>query len=106
MATTNTSTHYEPGQEPLFHGVNFTVICSAELPADDLRKVVDNMNTHGGTYSPLNRDGRVEDVSKVTHIIAATSDFPDYDAALDQFVSVVKPSWVEASLLKQKMPNP
>ena len=35
-----------------------------------------------------------------------TSDFPDYYSALDQMKHVVKPAWVDASLLARKVKNP
>lgn len=45
-------------------------------------------------------------LEKVTHIISATSDFPDYDTAVNELKSVVKPEWVKSSLLKGRLANP
>ena len=44
-------------------------------------------------------------MDRITHVIAASSDFPDYHAACDAMVSVVKPEWVGASLAKKKLAN-
>ena len=45
-------------------------------------------------------------VRDFTHIIAALADFPDYDAAVDNFIPVVRPDWVSASVQKNKLANP
>lgn len=42
----------------------------------------------------------------MTHIISTTSDFPQYYDALDLFIHVVKPSWVEICILKERSSNP
>jgi len=42
----------------------------------------------------------------VTHIITATVDFPDFDAAADSLKAIVKPDWVSASVLKGRLANP
>ena len=42
----------------------------------------------------------------VTHIISTTIDFPDYGAAKDALISVVKPDWVKASISKGRLANP
>lgn len=43
---------------------------------------------------------RLDDIS---HIISTTSDFPDYNAACDALIPVVKPLWIEHSLAKNKL---
>lgn len=42
----------------------------------------------------------------LTHIISATFDFPDYDAACDAFIPVVKPTWVNASIVRNRLATP
>ena len=42
----------------------------------------------------------------VTHIIATTIDFPEYNAASNSLKSVVKPDWVDASIAKARLANP
>lgn len=47
-----------------------------------------------------------EPLRGLTHIVSTTSDFPLYEAALDKYIHVVKPSWVKHSLDKGKQSNP
>lgn len=49
---------------------------------------------------------RVRDIYKITHLLASTTDFPDYVDAINTFVNVVKPSWVTASLKAKRVSNP
>ena len=42
----------------------------------------------------------------VTHIVSATFDFPDYDAASDAMIPTVKPLWIQHSLARSKIANP
>lgn len=46
--------------------------------------------------------GRIA-LDRVSHIIATTSDFPDYHAACEAMISVVKPEWVTASVARNKL---
>lgn len=43
---------------------------------------------------------------QVTHLISTDTDFPAYHDAVEGFIHVVKPSWVEQSLDKGKVSNP
>ncbi len=43
---------------------------------------------------------------EIDYIVSDTSDFPDYYSALDKMKHVVKPAWVDASLLSAKVKNP
>lgn len=45
-------------------------------------------------------------LDKITHLVSTTSDFPDYEAAISALKAVVKPDWVQASLLKGRLANP
>lgn len=45
-------------------------------------------------------------MKKITHIISITSDFPNYELAIDALKTVVRPEWVKASLAKRKLANP
>jgi hypothetical protein len=60
------------------------------------------MEAYGGKHIPLLPHSGKLDVARVTHVIAATSDFSDYPAACDAMVSVVKPEWVATSLARNK----
>lgn len=46
------------------------------------------------------------DLNGITHVIATTYDFPDYNACCDALLPVVKPSWVLHSLARNKLGNP
>lgn len=50
--------------------------------------------------------GRIDRLEDITHIISATSDFPDYYRALDLFKHVIKPQWVDACIKAGKLKNP
>ncbi len=65
------------------------------------------LKDHGAEYRPLDPEtGRIEDVTSLTHIISTTSDFPDYEAAVDHYINVVRPSWVELCACRSKLANP
>ena len=42
----------------------------------------------------------------MTHLISDISDFPAYYDAVDAFIHVVRPNWVDLSILKKKAVNP
>jgi Regulator of Ty1 transposition protein 107 BRCT domain/twin BRCT domain len=42
----------------------------------------------------------------LTHIISSTFNFPDYDAALDAFIPVIRPTWVNSSIVRSKLAPP
>jgi len=69
-------------------------------------QLIQTLKLHGGQvqlhrYSdePLRLDG-------ITHFISPTFDFPEYDAACDALIPVVKTGWVDASLMRGKLANP
>lgn len=45
-------------------------------------------------------------MKEITHIIATSCDFEDYDTAFDLFINIVKPKWVTDSVHKNKATNP
>ena len=56
-------------------------------------------------HSPPSDHGKVH-VNGLTHIISPTIDFEGYEAADSRMTAVVKPSWVETSILKNRLANP
>ncbi|KAF2460931.1 hypothetical protein BDY21DRAFT_376742 [Lineolata rhizophorae] len=82
--------------------IAFTVVPSKDLTEKQLQSIIETLNESGAQYVPLTDEGRVH-VPKCDYIISTTSDFPDYEAALDQFKRVVKPSWVNACIKSQKI---
>ncbi|KAJ9651072.1 regulator of Ty1 Transposition, partial [Neophaeococcomyces mojaviensis] len=95
---------YEPG--PLLGQSSFAVIRSEALTDADASKLVKQIQLHGGKAVIDNYPEERLDLDQITHIIAATSDFQDYHDAVEQFKSIVKPSWVEASLATNRLANP
>ena len=72
-----------------------------------LAQVQKDLEDNGATHIPFdNTTNTIEPLKEVTHVIAATSDFPQYEDAMDHFIHVVKPSWVKHSLDKRKQSNP
>ena len=68
-----------------------------------LAKVLVANGAHEVPRSPL---GTAIPIEEITHIISNTIDFPDYQGANDSLKSVVKPDWVEASIIKGRLSNP
>ncbi|KIV98694.1 uncharacterized protein PV09_09522 [Verruconis gallopava] len=92
---------------PLFHDVFFTIVPSPDFSEDARLKAERSLKDNGAQLIPFNAStNTVEPLNEITHIIAATSDFPQYDDALDRYIHVVKPSWIKHSLDKGKQSNP
>ncbi|KAL8942750.1 MAG: hypothetical protein Q9216_001498 [Gyalolechia sp. 2 TL-2023] len=93
-------------QAPLFSQVHFQIVQSANLNFSDAqalcKALVDNGAQEHSHHSP---PGKIT-LDDTSHIISATSDFPEYDAATDALKSVVKPEWVTASIAKGRLANP
>lgn len=91
---------------PLFSQVHFQIVTSAGLNDSDAQAIckvlVENGAQDHSNHVPI---GKVT-IDEVTHIISATPDFPEYDAATDALKSVVKPEWVTASIAKGRLANP
>lgn len=111
--------------EGVFEGVRFAIIPSPHLQAEKVAGTpltphelrvrhaklteyqVKGVLEHGGaTYVPLGGDGRVKNLSDVTHIISSTSDFDQYHDALNAYIQVAMPNWVFESVRQQKQANP
>ncbi|KAI9686070.1 MAG: hypothetical protein M1822_004053 [Bathelium mastoideum] len=65
-------------------------------------KYAEALKDNGAERITLNEHCRINDIEQCTHIISTTSDFPDYDKAVDSYIPVVKPLWIEDSLRKGK----
>jgi hypothetical protein len=62
---------------------------------------------HGGKYVPVQpRTRKINDINKLTHIIAENSRFPQYFDAFDALKNIVKSAWVDESIAKNKAANP
>jgi len=61
----------------------------------------------GARYiQPKLSTGRIAALEGLTHIISVTADFPEYEDAINNYIHVVRPRWVQQSLEKGKQSNP
>jgi len=60
---------------------------------------------HGGEVSIDQYPEKNLSLTGITHVISITSDFPDYHAACDALIPVVRPNWIEHSLAKDRLAN-
>lgn len=64
------------------------------------------LRLHDGEVVIDNYPDSILDLRGITHVIATTYDFPDYNACADALIPVVKPTWIQHSLAKDKLANP
>ncbi|KAI9758141.1 MAG: hypothetical protein M4579_003173 [Chaenotheca gracillima] len=106
--------------EALFSSVRFSVVRSEDLTEDRAREVksqgpqspetlltwsqlIASMEKDGGQYHPPSSATGKIIVEEITHIISSISDFPEYLAATEALVSVVRPAWVIGSQSKRRL---
>ncbi|KAF2745221.1 BRCT domain-containing protein [Sporormia fimetaria CBS 119925] len=105
MEDTTTVTMVEE-PEALFSGLTFVIIPTA-ISTEEQQQLTQDIVENGGTLHPFDDgNGRIRDLRTITHIISTTSDFPDYQSALELFKHVIKPSWVQACASTKKIRNP
>ncbi|KAF2145634.1 uncharacterized protein K452DRAFT_356047 [Aplosporella prunicola CBS 121167] len=93
--------------QPVFFAVSFAIVESGNLVGERAQALIQTLEENGAMYTPFGADTqRGEDITVYSHIISETTDFPQYQNALDHFVHIVKPLWVDASLSKAKALNP
>jgi len=63
------------------------------------------LEDNGATISELKADGSIK-LDHVTHVISATSDFPQYNLTCERMLPVLTPAWITASLLRNKQAPP
>lgn len=93
------------GEVGLFEDVVFAVMPN-DLDDNQIEQVRTALMTGGGQYMALREtDQRIDDESldSITHIIATSIDFPQYERALELGIAIVKPSWVSQSVLKKRV---
>lgn len=87
----------------LFEQVVFTIIPSDNIDDTSTQNLIATLEHSGGRHVPLRNLHIDEDnFDNVTHIISTHVDFPQYNRAVDSGISVVKPSWVVSSVMKQR----
>ncbi|QDS74312.1 hypothetical protein FKW77_003986 [Venturia effusa] len=91
----------------IFHDAIFTIIPSDGLKGEELQELADLLVEGGGNYQQLDPEtNRIADIKELTLIISTTADFPDYKRALESFVHVVKPSYIQHCIERGKQMNP
>ncbi|EXJ85942.1 hypothetical protein A1O1_06311 [Capronia coronata CBS 617.96] len=96
----------EPQPQGLFANCSFAIVRSATLTTKDAESLAGELKLHDGEVYIDDYPENNLDLSGITHVIATTSDFPDYHACCDALIPVVKPIWVSHSLAKDKLINP
>lgn len=86
----------------IFSEVSFALVPSATLQSLDQAKIVELLTVRGATHYQLGDTN----LSKLTHLISSTSDFPAYHDAVEGFIHVVKPDWVYHSVAKGRSAGP
>lgn len=69
-------------------------------------EIAERIELHGGEVLIDNYPDEGLDLEHVTHIISNTYDFRDYHDAVDRFIQVVKPPWVDVSIATSKLAHP
>lgn len=89
----------------LFEHCVFVFIESRSLPQTQILNLQKTVEENAGEVLLQDEDEKTS-LQDVTHIISATSDFPQYSEARRNMISVVKPAWIAQSLLKNKQAQP
>ncbi|KAJ5544913.1 hypothetical protein N7461_007217 [Penicillium sp. DV-2018c] len=96
----------ENGESKLFEQCSICIICSKDLTSDYAEQLATTLEQNGAEPSIVQPGAEVPDVAKFSHLISTTIDFEAYDTASDALIPVVKPQWVNISLMKRKLANP
>ncbi|KAL8766346.1 MAG: hypothetical protein Q9209_006873 [Squamulea sp. 1 TL-2023] len=92
-------------QSLLFSQVHFVIVQSQSLKLSDAEVLARQLVENGAQEHTLHGPNGKIPLKEVTHIISATPDFVEYDAATAALKSVVKPDWVTASVTKGRLAN-
>ncbi|KAI0169341.1 BRCT-containing protein [Hypoxylon sp. FL1284] len=92
------------GSGALFSNCVFMFIQDKELDEKKIDTLTDVITNHGGSILEKPSSRRPEHLAedKITHIIASTIEFEDYTMATSMMIAVVKPSWVQVSIMKNR----
>ncbi|KIV79382.1 hypothetical protein PV11_06945 [Exophiala sideris] len=96
----------QPRRQGLFAQCTFAIVRSAAFTAKDAESLASELRLHDGEVIIDEYPENNLDLTAITHVIATTYDFPDYNACCDALLPVVKPSWVLHSLARNKLGNP
>ncbi|KAK9473948.1 uncharacterized protein V1510DRAFT_391265 [Dipodascopsis tothii] len=84
----------QEGGRPLFYNVVFHVVRNDSLSEDEYIATKTLLLKGGACEYTFGSASHELDLTKITHIIANSVDFPAYQSAEDSMVSVVRPQWV------------
>ncbi|CZT43035.1 related to RTT107-Establishes Silent Chromatin [Rhynchosporium secalis] len=85
--------------DKLFENCIFGIVVNKTLSRDQALELKEVIESHSGEVADLDE---TFDITYVTHIISATSDFPQYADSRQYMLPVITPAWVTQSLLKGK----
>jgi hypothetical protein len=91
----------ESNSDLVFDQCVICVVTSRDLRGEYALELQSTLEKNGATISELKADGTIK-LDEVTHIISATSDFPQYALACDHMIPVVTPQWISTSLLRNR----
>ncbi|KAL4811214.1 BRCT domain protein [Aspergillus unguis] len=89
----------------LFDQLKICIVCSKDLSLDAAHQLASALEGHGGEPFVYEPQAEFPDLAGFSHIMSTTIDFPQFDAAKDALIPVVKPNWMTASLSKKKLAN-
>ncbi|PLB46740.1 BRCT domain protein [Aspergillus steynii IBT 23096] len=96
-----------PNEEfQLFDQCRICIICSKDLSLDTAHQYASLLEENGGESIIYEPPATFPPLEEFTHLVSSTIDFPDFDAANDALIPVVKPQWLHACLSKRKLANP
>ncbi|KAK8046593.1 hypothetical protein PG996_014657 [Apiospora saccharicola] len=92
----------QDGEPPkLFDLCVFTFVQSKELSETVIQELSQNLSKYGAEVIQPKRDGSLP-LAAATHIVSNTIDFPQYTEATSMMIPVVKSTWIQASLAKNR----
>ncbi|KAL3464757.1 BRCT domain-containing protein [Aspergillus heterothallicus] len=90
----------------LFNQCKVCIVCSKDLSVDAAQQLASTLEDNGGEPVVYESPADFPDLAQFSHIMSTTIDFPEFEAANDALIPVVKPQWMQASLAKRKLANP
>ncbi|KAL4920238.1 BRCT domain-containing protein [Aspergillus aurantiobrunneus] len=90
----------------LFDQCRICIVCSKDLSPDTAHQLASTLEENGAEPVVYESPAEFPDLAGFSHIMSTTIDFPEFDAANDALIPVVKPQWMQTSLSKRKLANP
>ncbi|KAL5332227.1 BRCT domain-containing protein [Aspergillus crustosus] len=90
----------------LFDQCKVCIVCSKDLSPDTAQQLASTLQENGGEPVIYDTPAKFPNLAEFSHIMSTTIDFPEFDAANEALIPVVKPQWMLTSLSKRKLVNP